>query len=204
MSTKNNPVIQNIVQAYKDIEGPNARLHSQKALNWFTKYIRKNYNKMRMPRMMKDGNFLSSPVIGDMYLFDYSNPKYKDTLPYYDRYPLIFMMDYQENGNYLGINLHYLPPRLRMVLFLELMKIRNEKRYRRSTKLKLSYAVLKSFSKFSLAAPTIHAYIPNRVQSKFIRIDPEIWPVMLQMPLERFEKASKSKVWSDSLKKSRS
>jgi hypothetical protein len=45
--------------------------------------------------------------VGRMYMFFY-DPKTKDTLPYYDRFPLIFIMEKYKDG-FLGMNLHYLP-----------------------------------------------------------------------------------------------
>jgi hypothetical protein len=49
--------------------------------------------------------------MGNMYLFSY-DPKHKDTLPYYDRFPLIFPIN-KAKGGFLGITMHYLTPILR-------------------------------------------------------------------------------------------
>ena len=58
---------------------------------------------------------LTENSIGKMYMFLY-DPKHKDTLPYYDSFPLIFPIEFY-GDSFLGINLHYLPPvmRARMV-----------------------------------------------------------------------------------------
>ena len=56
----------------------------------------------------------SRVMIGRMYHFFY-DPKHKKTLPYYDRFPLIFPFK-SVRGGFLGINLHYLPLRLRAKL----------------------------------------------------------------------------------------
>ena len=53
-------------------------------------------------------------LLGNMYLFAY-DPKHKETLPYYDRFPLIFPIN-KAKGGFLGINLHYLPPPFRAKL----------------------------------------------------------------------------------------
>ena len=50
----------------------------------------------------------STVRVGQMFLFAY-DAKHKDTLPYYDRYPLIFPFK-KVNDGFLGINMHYLPP----------------------------------------------------------------------------------------------
>ena len=44
---------------------------------------------------------------GFMYLFGY-DPKLKNELPYYDRFPLIFPFKSDTDG-FLAMNLHYLP-----------------------------------------------------------------------------------------------
>jgi hypothetical protein len=54
---------------------------------------------------------LTENSIGKMYSFVY-DPKTKEQLPYYDIYPLVFPIEYYNDG-FLGINLHYLPPVLR-------------------------------------------------------------------------------------------
>ena len=47
----------------------------------------------------------------NMYMF-YYHAKHRDTLPYYDGFPLILMMG-PATGGFYGVNLHYLPPVLR-------------------------------------------------------------------------------------------
>ena len=48
---------------------------------------------------------------GSMYMF-YYDPKHKETLPYYDSFPLAIVIE-RRPGGFLGLNLHYLPPILR-------------------------------------------------------------------------------------------
>ena len=52
--------------------------------------------------------------LGNMYMFNYL-AKHADTLPYYDRFPLIFPIN-RAKGGFMGINMHYLPPILRAKL----------------------------------------------------------------------------------------
>src|SRR5690348_3007714 len=59
------------------------------------------------------------PVGGAMYLFRY-NPKTKETLPYYDTFPLVIPVKLLPDG-FHGLNLHYLPPMLRAKLMMALM-----------------------------------------------------------------------------------
>tara|TARA_R100000008_G_scaffold69046_1_gene46363 strand:+ start:490 stop:1110 length:621 start_codon:yes stop_codon:yes gene_type:complete len=138
----------------------------------------------------------STQIIGKMYFFLY-NPKHKKTLPYYDRFPLIFPIEFYNDG-FLGLNFHYLHPRDRAILMDQLKTLANNKRYDATTKLSITYNMLQGFSKYKRARPTVHKYLSNHVQSKFVRIDADEWEVALFLPVERFSKASKQKVWSDS------
>jgi hypothetical protein len=68
-------------------------------------------------------NTIDEKSIGKMYTFFY-DPKHKETLPYYDLFPLIFVVG-PAAGGFLGINLHYLPPVLRAKLMDSLYQILN-------------------------------------------------------------------------------
>jgi len=137
-------------------------------------------------------------AIGKMYFFMY-DPKHKKSLPYYDTFPLIFPVDRAEGGFY-GLNLHYLPLQLRAQLMDSLYDITTNSRYDESTKLKLSYGVLKGAEKFKLFQPTFKRYLSSNVRSRFIQIQPSEWDIALFLNTEQFVGASKTKVWADSKK----
>ena len=90
--------------------------------------------------------------MGKMYLFNY-DPKTKATLPYYDRYPLIFPVQGAPGGFY-GINMHYLPYVLRARLMDALYDLSSNERYDERTKLRLSYDILKGATKYKAFKPT--------------------------------------------------
>lgn len=136
---------------------------------------------------------------GSMYLFSY-DPKHKKTLPYYDRYPLIFVVDVK-GGMFSGVNLHYLGYRQRAILMDALYGLRNNSKYDDTTKLKLSYDLLKGASKFKLFKPCFKNYLPNHVRSRFIEISPAEWDAALFLNVQRFEKATESQVWNESRRK---
>jgi len=138
----------------------------------------------------------STPLVGRMYNFFY-DPKGKQTLPYYDRFPLIFMVGPAAGGFY-GLNLHYLPPVLRAKLMDSLYTITTNKKYDDTTRLRLSYDVLNGASKYKLFKPTFKHYLASHVRSRFINIAAAEWDIALLLPTQRFEKASTQKVYSDS------
>lgn len=135
---------------------------------------------------------------GNMYMYLY-DPKTKDTLPYYDRFPLIFPFRV-ESDRFWGINFHYLPLQYRAMLMDELYNITNNKRYDETTKLRMSYQTLNAASRFRYFKPCVKQYLFSQMQSKFVYIYPSEWDIALFLPLERFSKASKTEVWAQSKK----
>ena len=135
---------------------------------------------------------------GNMYMFLY-DPKTKEQLPYYDRFPLVFPFDDVEGGFY-GINLHYLPYKLRAQLMDALYELTSNSRYDESTKLRMSYQLLNRARKFRNFKPCVKRYLANRTQSQFVYIYPSEWDMALFLPTERFQKATKDKVWQESRK----
>jgi hypothetical protein len=136
-----------------------------------------------------------------MYCYAY-DPKFSKQLPYYDEFPLIFVVD-SYSGGFLGVNLHYVSPSYRMAIMDSLTKIKNNSKYNESTKLVLSYQVLKSVSKFNIIKPCVKRYLYSQVKSKFVHIDADEWDIAIFLPLQDFKKASASTVWSESLRSSR-
>jgi len=135
---------------------------------------------------------------GSMYFYSY-DPKTKDELPYYDAFPLIFVVDYTANG-FTGLNMHYLPPILRAKLMDALYTTATNKDINENTRLNLSYNMLKGASKFKYFQPCFKQYLFAHVRSKFYPIQPIEWDMALFLPWQQFRKASSTKVWSDSIR----
>jgi len=172
----------------------NAAQTQQNAQNW----LQEQAANVRNPRQLIDGNkrLVSRIAIGRMYLFHY-DPKTKDQLPYYDRFPLIFPFQ-RVDGGFYGLNLHYLPHILRARLMDSLLDLANNKVYDDTTKLKISYQILSSSSKFKYFEPCVKHYLNSHVKSRFLWIPAEQWNTALFLPLERFQKRRKETVWRNS------
>jgi hypothetical protein len=168
---------------------------TKKAADWLVDNSR---SVMTPQTFMKigDDRLSSKLAVGRMYLFAY-DPKHKDKLPYYDRFPLIFPFNKDSEG-FWGINMHYLPPLLRAKLMDSLHDLANNKKYDDTTKLQLSYQILTASSKFKYFKPCVKHYLNSHVQSRFMWIPAESWDRVLFLPLERFVGASKQQVHRDS------
>lgn len=143
-------------------------------------------------------NAVVHPTIGKMLMYRY-DPKHKATLPYYDKFPLIFPIERYNNG-WLGINLHYLPPVYRARLMDALYDTISNKRYDETTKMKINYKILKNASKFRYFEPCIHRYLTSHVKSQLIEVDIKEWDYVMMLPLARFEKMGQRRVWDESVK----
>ena len=137
----------------------------------------------------------SKSVVGSMQMFFY-DPKHKDTLPYYDAFPLVVVVGPAAGGFY-GINLHYLPPILRAKMLDGLMDIAGSK-LDDNSKFKLSYTLLNRSSKLKYFKPCFKHYLNKHVQSKFAEVPAPEWEIATFLPTAQFRKANNYKVYYDS------
>ena len=141
---------------------------------------------------------VSSMEFGYMYAFKY-DPKTKNDLPYYDTFPLIFPVRMDSDG-FLGINFHYLPPVLRAKLMNALYSTLTNKKYDDTTKVKISYSILQSASKYRFFKPMLKKYLRSHVRSQFLEIQVNEWDIAIFLPTESFRKADTGRVWEESRK----
>lgn len=186
---------------------------TQTARNWyrnkakdFQATIRKDetrvdYGRNIDKKLMKENMTSQKTQIipGQMYMY-YYDPKYKEELPFYDKFPLIFPFRVKSD-RFWGLNLHYLPLPLRAKLMDELYDLSNNKRYDETTKLKLSWQLLNASSKVRYIDVCVKQYLKSHTRSKFLLVEPEYWDTAIFLPAERFEKKSKSSVWAESKRK---
>jgi hypothetical protein len=170
---------------------------TQQSRDWFRETAGKMRNINERSLMRGDqARLTSTPIPGSMYMFNY-DPKWKDELPYYDRFPLVFPFR-KVPGGFYGLNLHYLPPPLRARLMDALYDYANNTRYDESTKIKLNYQLLTSIAKLRFFSPCVKHYLNEHVRSRFMYVYPSEWDIALFLPTERFTKQSKTQVWNDS------
>lgn len=169
--------------------------------NWFRTKLQSMGRVNRRQLMQSDEVKLvnkSQPLIGSMNMFFY-DPKHKDTLPYYDRFPLVVIVG-GAPGGFMGLNLHYLPPLLRAKMLDALMDITNNNKYDETTRFQLSYRVLQSVSKLRYYKPCIKHYLFAHVKSRLARVEAPEWEIATFLPTQDFAKAGTRKVYSDSRK----
>jgi hypothetical protein len=168
---------------------------SNQARAWLQSKIKEL--KPNRTSLMRDRNKLKeSSVIGKMYFYFY-DPKTKDTMPYYDRFPLVIPIESYNDG-FLGLNLHYISPKYRMTLLDKLSVTASNKTYDERTKLRLNYKYLTNASRVFEATPCIKRYLFSQIQSRFLEITADEWDIAALLPMESFVGASTSKVYAES------
>ena len=151
--------------------------------------------------LMKEGpiTLKNRTIIGSMFMFFYQ-AKHKDTLPYYDSFPLVIVLKPAEGG-FLGLNLHYLPPVLRAKFLDALLEHTNNDKFDESTKFNLTYNLLERATKLKYFEPCIKHYLTDHVRSRFALVEAPEWEIATFLPVADFQKAKAATVWKDSRRK---
>lgn len=183
-----------------ELSGANIQSYTRESQRWFTNRVR-SIRAINEVSFLKDPNFIPKNRFypGYMYHFLY-DPKGKETLPYYDTFPLILAVEPAPNGFY-GLNLHYINPLSRALLLDRLMDIANKSEFDEKKRLRLSYNVLNSTRRFKEFAPCFKYYLTENIGSRLMLVPSQEWETAIFLPTERFEGANKKQVWKDSKQK---
>lgn len=143
---------------------------------------------------------VSRTLSGQMYMYGY-DPKLKETLPYYDTFPLIIMVGPAKGGFY-GINLHYLDLRRRAKLFDGLMTRRlKESPDGELARFLISYRNLSNAGgNVKFFVPCWKHYLTKKIGTNIVNVPSKYWESALFLPTERFQKKPKQRVWRESKK----
>lgn len=169
-----------LVNAWKKAGGTTAGLRTQNSLNWFYTYIKKNFSKVHMSQIKNDGVYVSYPKVGQLVTYRY-DPKHKATLPIYDTFPLVLITSV-EGYAWRGINLHYVPPRIRMWMLMELARIADAQ-MTENQRLKVTYNTVRSFLK---SVGYIKMYLADHLYSPILNLDYYSWEMVAFLPTQRW------------------
>ncbi len=175
------------------------RPRTQQSRDWFRRKAR-GIRRVNRNALMKEQELIlkNSTIVGSMFMFFY-DPKHRETLPFYDAFPLVIVVGPAEGGFY-GLNLHYLPPLLRAKFLDALMDITNNDKYDESTRFKVSYRMLKKASTLKYFKPCFKHYLTDHVRSRFAMVPPHEWEIAAFLPTQDFQKSGVRAVYSDSRK----
>jgi hypothetical protein len=139
--------------------------------------------------------------LGRLYCF-YYDPKGKNELPYYDRFPMVLVLDRYEDG-FLGLNLHYLPYRYRVAFLKKLLDYAVLDKDDEIQRLRVTYDILTASRRLREFQPCIKRYLFSQIKSRLLTIQPNEWEIASLLPLQQFKKAKDAKVWQESVEQIR-
>ena len=168
----------------------------QKTLSWYLSAVKaeassykKNFNKYILNEKSdkvgavkdQDANELRRYVVqGHMYMFEYkAKMKY---LPYYDRFPLVYVIKTLGKGEFWGANLHYMTPKKRIQATRKLMQ-----------------------GRIDIPKKCFHKYLTAHVDTLYLDLALVEWDTAILLPTEDFVKnmngmmfpIEKETVWND-------
>lgn len=167
---------------------------ARNALQWY-------FNRLRITaKYNADKNYKAFATVHSLRrggLFQYTyDPKWKDTLPYYDKFPLIIPIKMTHNG-WIGLNVHYLPPQLRAVIFDDIV----EHGMKNKNVMMVSMAWVEAYKKHPVIRGAIKRYLWKHVTSPLVEIREEEWATIVMLPSHVFVKKSARDVWNTELQK---
>ncbi len=169
------------------------------ARDWFRAKV-KQLGKINRQQLLRDEALIrkSRTMMGHMYIYFY-DPKHRETLPYYDAFPLTIMVE-RAPGGFYGLNLHYLKPNTRAIFLDKLTDTLTNDKYDESTRFRARYNLLSSVRKFKEFQPCFKHYLSSQIDSKIVLVQPPEWEIAIFLPTEQFVKAKKTQVWQKSAK----
>jgi hypothetical protein len=139
---------------------------------------------------------------GALYTFVYQP---ETDLKYWDNFPLVLKMidNLDSPDSFLGINLHYLEPKLRRLFMMHMItKMSGSIHDKNSRIVGLNInRLMNGLAKYGRVC--IRRYKYDNIRSRVLTIPPENWIKMIYLPTYQFIGGKPSKVWRDSYKKIR-
>ena len=158
---------------------------AKKSVAWFKKKVGESAKGFK-PAVLKPGK---------MFTFGY-DAKLKAILPYWDKFPLIVVLDTYKNG-FLGLNFHYLSPIDRQMFFTKILKFSNQKGdpmdFTDKAIFNISWDAVKNIKH---ADKMIHKYLYGHVRTSLLEAPPNEWENVIFLPYQKFVGASAKSVWS--------
>jgi len=147
----------------------------KKSLSWYMSQVKEESSRYKKDskKLMRDEkkdtddeNVLRRyTVAGHLYMFEY---KAKSRwLPYYDRFPLVYVMR-SNGGEFWGANLHYMNPKRRIIAVKKLME-----------------------GRVDMPKSCFHKYLGDHVNGFYLDLAAVEWDTAILLPVEDFVRNAK-------------
>jgi hypothetical protein len=183
-------------------KGKQEQKPSQNSVNWFSKKLQTvsaatkgkvNPNRDNFKKQIINEDVLAKKAFkykkpGYIYFFHYQPPDARK-LPFYDRFPIVLSLGFA-GTTMIGLNLHYLPLRIRLALMLRILKsiAANSKPSNRIRVNTLFSSPL--FVKYIMASTKfgLERFDMRGIKSKIKLVTPDEFIVMAFLPVQKFVK----------------
>ena len=173
----------------------------ERSASWYMKTVRNIASGLNQPNEVFGsdlGEYTQRLDIGQMYAFKY-NPKHKETLPYYDMFPLVVIAEPLPTG-FSGINLHYIPPLVRARLLGKLMDA-SDIDIDIKSKLRSQWSFIRNFSRFPEVRGAVKKYLTRQVTSRMYKVNPVHWKSAIFLDTQQFVGAREGEIYRQSAKR---
>jgi hypothetical protein len=171
---------------------------SVESMEWFKTKAR-NLKVRPKPLLRGMGSPAKRLEQGKMYMFFY-DAKHQQKLPYWDKFPCMIPLD-ATSKRVLGINLHYLAPRHRILLLNALFEETNNEEFDETTEFRVFYETIKAVTRLKYAKPCIKWYITGRIQSRITEVPAEKWDIVSMMPTAQWQNSHANHVYAESARR---
>lgn len=190
-----------LTQIAQELSASNIKQGSSESISWLKRKIQQVRSPSNLAASIAREKFRYENQLrpGGLYCF-YYDPKGRDTLPYYDVFPMVLVLEQYPDG-FLGLNLHYLPFQYRVAFLNKLLKYASLDRNDEIERLRVTYDILSASKRMKEFRPCLKRYLFGHVQSKLLAIQPNEWQTAVYLPLQHFVKAGAGRVWQESIEK---
>ena len=154
----------------------------RKSVDWYRKNVADLNNRVTAAALMRSGKLNGIPSRGRLNFFFY-DPKYKQVLPLYDRFPLVLPLE-TIPGGFMGLNFHYIRPVQRVSLLNNLQRFATGG-MKPSTRIDATYDGIKGVR---ITKNMIKKYLYGHVRSSFLRVDFDEAALAVMLPVQQFRK----------------
>ena len=154
----------------------------RKSVEWYRKNVASIADRVTASKLMRSGKLNGIPSRGRLNFFFY-DPKYKQVLPLYDRFPLVLPLE-TIPGGFMGLNFHYIRPVQRVSLLNNLQRFASGG-MKPSTRIDATYDGIKGVR---VTKNMIKKYLYGHVRSSFLRVDFDEAALAVMLPVQQFKK----------------
>jgi hypothetical protein len=189
------PIVESIRKRFND--KAHVEAYTTESMNWFRKFVGSKYFQIPGLKILRDYKKTTNIKLGHIYSYGY-DPKWKDSLDYYDTFPLVLVIGLYDDG-WLGINLHYVPVKYRYLIFEGLLKTLHDQTINERTRFKITYDKLNALKISKWTGNTIKRYLFDYVPTNIYKIPPEDWEIIMALPYDDFVGAPRRQVYREML-----